>query len=92
MWRKHDDGHGKGNWPADKLPTPHPQCLCVQWGILDKTLKEIGEELGEWAAGKPNGMLDKWYAELAANKIVNSTRYSQYSGLTMVLDNIAQAM
>lgn len=57
----HEEGLGEGNFPPERIPTPHPQCLCAQWGVMPKSLEEIGAEIGDWIAGAPNPKLDAWY-------------------------------
>lgn len=60
-------GLGTGNFPADELPLPHPQCLCVQYAVIPQSLEEIGDELGAWMAGEPNERLDAWYEKEYGN-------------------------
>jgi hypothetical protein len=47
------------------VPIPHVQCLCVQYGVVPKSMDDIGKELGDWLAGGSNKMLDNWYASVA---------------------------
>lgn len=48
-------------YEKDSLPLDHPNGMCVVTGEISKSLKEIGEELGDWAAGRTqNPELDKW--------------------------------
>ena len=51
---------GQGNFPPDKVPVPHPNCLCIQTIVIPKSLEEIGRELGEWINGKDISYLDEW--------------------------------
>lgn len=51
---------GQGNFPPDKVPVPHPNCLCIQTIVIPKSLDEIGRELGEWINGKDISYLDEW--------------------------------
>ncbi|GIM29890.1 hypothetical protein CPJCM30710_25560 [Clostridium polyendosporum] len=55
---------GQGNFPKDEVPIPHPQCLCTQYGVVSKSMEDIGKELGDWLAGGSNKMLDEWYASI----------------------------
>lgn len=57
----HDEGLGIGNFPPEKCPLPHPNCLCVQWAVIPQSLEEIGAEIGDWIAGGENARLDEWY-------------------------------
>ena len=48
-------------YEKDRLPLDHPNGMCVVTGEISKSLKEIGEELGDWAAGRTqNPELDRW--------------------------------
>lgn len=51
---------GQGNFPINKVPVPHPNCLCTQTIIISKSLDEIGRELGQWINGKDIKYLDEW--------------------------------
>lgn len=44
----------------DKIPMQHPQCLCYITYEIDKSLDEIGRELGQWINGKEVNYLDEW--------------------------------
>lgn len=44
----------------DKVPFDHPNGLCWNEPILDKSLDEIGDELLAWIEGKPNQRLKEW--------------------------------
>lgn len=48
----------------DKCPFDHPNGLCYQTVYYDQSLEEIADELKGWVDGKPNEMLDEWYAQL----------------------------
>ncbi len=52
---------GRGNFPIEEVPVPHPQCLCSQWAFIPKSLDEIGTELRRWLDGESNFKLDNWY-------------------------------
>lgn len=54
-------GLGPGIFPKDKVPIPHPNCLCYQTAHITKSYNEIGKELGAWINGDKNSKLDKWY-------------------------------
>jgi hypothetical protein len=58
-------GLGTGNFPKDDVPIPHVQCMCSQYGVVPKSMDDIGKELGDWLAGGSNKMLDEWYASVA---------------------------
>lgn len=57
----HDEGLGEGNWKPEEIPVPHPQCLCVQWAVIPQSLEDIGAQIGRWASGEPDAVLDEWY-------------------------------
>lgn len=57
----HEEGLGTGNWKPEEIPVPHPQCLCVQWAVIPQSLEDIGRQIGRWASGEPDALLDEWY-------------------------------
>ena len=60
-YAKHDEGLGVGVYPVDKLPLPHPQCLCRQDQVLP-TLDEAVDRLNKWVAGGSDSALDQGFA------------------------------
>ena len=62
-YAEHDEGLGMGNWLPDEIPVPHPQCLCAQWAVIPDSLESIGAQIGRWASGEPDEVLDEWYAQ-----------------------------
>ena len=58
----HDEGLGEGNWKPEEIPVPHPQCLCAHWPVIPQDLEDIGAQIGRWASGEPDAVLDEWYA------------------------------
>lgn len=63
----HEEGLGAGNFKPEGIPTPHPQCLCAQCGVIPQSLEEIGAEIGDWISGAPNEKLDAWYETYGQN-------------------------
>ena len=51
-------------FPIEECPFDHPNGLCYQTVYYDQSLEEIADELKDWVDGKPNEMLDEWYAQL----------------------------
>ena len=48
-------------FPKDRLPLDHPNGMCVVTAVISKSYEEIGEELGDWAAGITSSpALDRW--------------------------------
>ena len=45
-YARHDEGLGKGVWPIDSLPMPHPNCLCYQTEVVP-TLEDAADMLAE---------------------------------------------
>ena len=80
-YARHDEGLGEGVWPIDKLPMPHPQCLCYRTEVLP-TLEEAAEilsgradlteserRLSAWAKGETQDeALEKDYRRWRAGK------------------------
>jgi hypothetical protein len=56
-----DYGLGTGNFPKDKVPLSHPQCLCVTWPVIPKSTEQVADELRDWMRGGFNPKLDEWY-------------------------------
>lgn len=60
----HNEGLGVGNWPIEKVPLPHPCCLCYQYAVVNKSMDECASELRAWLDGESNPALDasfgKW--------------------------------
>ncbi|UZQ49102.1 hypothetical protein [Clostridium kluyveri] len=52
---------GTGNFPKNKVPTPHPNCLCTQYPVYDKSFTDIGKEINRWIKGEKNKKLDDWW-------------------------------
>lgn len=44
-------GLGTGNFPVDRVPLGHPQCLCVTYPVVTKTLDDIAGDLKAWVEG-----------------------------------------
>ena len=56
-----------GVYPVDRIPFPHPQCLCYRTEVLP-TLEESAELLGKWARGEAaspemDAGFERWKAE-----------------------------
>ncbi|MCM0648645.1 hypothetical protein NBE98_09690 [Clostridium swellfunianum] len=68
---------GQGNFPKDEVPIPHVQCLCTQYGVITKSMEEIGKELGDWIAGGNNPMLDEWYTTNGKNNAFSKLAVSK---------------
>lgn len=55
-----DYGLGVGNFPIGKVPMSHPQCLCVTYPVVTKSLEQVADELKAWEQGN-NPELDKFF-------------------------------
>jgi hypothetical protein len=54
-------------YQKDALPFDHPNGMCTVTAVIPKSYDEIGQELGDWAAGKSdNPELDKWLGNSVA--------------------------
>ncbi len=54
-------------YDADKCPFDHPNGMCYQTHVLDKTLDQIADELADWCNGAENETLDNWWRDIAGN-------------------------
>lgn len=65
-YASHDEGLGRGNWPIQKVPMPHAQCLCATWQVVPP-IRDVADRLGRWVDGGEDAALDKafgaWKAE-----------------------------
>ena len=57
----HDEGLGVGVYPVDKMPLPHPQCLCRQEQVVP-TIDEAADRLRAWMDGASDPALDQGFA------------------------------
>lgn len=103
-YARHDEGLGEGVWPVDRLPMPHPQCLCYRTEVLP-TLEEAAEilsgradlneserRLSAWAKGEAQDeALEKDYRRWREEKIRDSLDNS-LEFATMNTGDIARAM
>ena len=103
-YARHNEGLGEGVWPIDKLPMPHPQCLCYRTEVLP-TLEEAAEilssradlteserRLSAWAKGETQDeALEKDYQRWKLEKIRDLLDNS-LEFATMNTDGIASAM
>lgn len=53
-YARHDEGLGIGVYPVERVPFPHPQCLCYRTEVLP-TLEESADMLRRWARGERTG-------------------------------------
>lgn len=64
-----------------KLPFDHPNGLCWNEPILDKSITEIGRELDNWLVGVPNSRLDTFWNTHGLKHIpIPSIRNAQQGG------------
>lgn len=54
----HNEGLGVGNWPIDKVPMPHAQCLCATWQVVPE-LDDVADRLGRWVDGGRDAELER---------------------------------
>lgn len=50
-------------YKIEDLPFDHPNGLCWEEPVYEKSLDEYTKEIGEWLDGGKNANLDKWYEE-----------------------------
>lgn len=59
-YARHEEGLGRGNFPIDQLPRPHPNCLCIQWEVLPEP-EEAAERFKAWMNGAEDPALDRGF-------------------------------
>ncbi len=63
------------------LPFDHPNGLCWNEPVLDKSLDEMADELKDWVEGQPNEKLDTWWRNYGQfytdNKPISSNKIKQ---------------
>lgn len=70
------------SFEKDSLPLDHPNGMCVVTAEISKSLKEIGEELGDWAAGRSHDPeIDKWLNPNPQNGIIHLGRDGMYTDI-----------
>ena len=61
-YARHEEGLGRGNFPIDQLPRPHPNCLCIQWEVLPEP-EEAAERFKAWMNGAEDPALETGFAK-----------------------------
>ena len=64
-------------YEKDSLPLDHPNGMCTVIAVFGKSSEEIGEELGDWAAGGENPALDRWLNPLPDRATIHLTDAEQ---------------
>ncbi|MEG0145535.1 MAG: hypothetical protein RR739_05675, partial [Clostridia bacterium] len=73
-YAQHDEGLGKGVYPIDRLPMPHPQCLCTQAQVVP-SMEVAVDRLNHWLAGGHDPALTQGFAKWR-NVVVDKQRES----------------
>ena len=63
-YARHEEGLGRGNFPIDQLPRPHPNCLCIQWEVLPEP-EEAAERFKAWMNGAEDPALETGFVKFA---------------------------
>lgn len=51
-------------FPKGDLPMDHPNGMCTFTAYIPDSLEEIGTRLGDWANGKKDPAVEKWYNDM----------------------------
>lgn len=84
-YARHDEGLGRGVYPIDEVPFPHPQCLCYRTEVLPD-MQESAELLRRWAKGEHtdselDANYEKWKRENQAE--LNTLEFADsFAGLS----------
>lgn len=54
-------------YTVDTLPLDHPNGMCTYLVDIPDSLDDIADRLGDWANGKSDKALDKWYKSMRMN-------------------------
>lgn len=63
-------------FPADKLPLDHPNGKCSFAPAVSKSMTQIADELADWAQGKSNPGMDKWFKSMYPGRSLTILRKS----------------
>lgn len=55
-------------YSANDLPLDHPNGMCTFIAELSDNLTQVADRLGDWANGKEDPELDKWYGSMIGGK------------------------
>lgn len=61
-YARHDEGLGRGNFPIDKLPRPHPNCICIQYEVLPEP-EEAAARFRAWMDGAEDPELEQGFGK-----------------------------
>lgn len=59
-------------FPADKLPMDHPNGKCSFAPAVSKSMTQIADELADWAQGKSNPGMDRWFKAMYPQENLSS--------------------
>ena len=83
----HDEGLGVGVYPIDKLPLPHPHCLCAQVQAVPP-MDQAVDRLNDWLDGDSDPALDRgfdrWISEGAPKRMDNKRRFMDGKKLRVI--------
>lgn len=75
-YAEHDEGLGKGVFPIDKLPMPHPQCLCNQVQVVPEMADAV-DRLNHWLDGGHDPALTRGFNEWKKDNVVPEPKQKQ---------------
>lgn len=55
--------NGRVYQPGD-LPLDHPNGKCTFFAVIPDSMEDIADQLADWAKGKPNEGIDKWFKDM----------------------------
>jgi hypothetical protein len=86
-------GLGKGNYPKDQLPLPHPNCLCTQYPVIPKSLEQIATELKDYIDNGGNKDIDEFIkSKSSKSDIINLTTDPYKQLIPHITNDFAQGL
>lgn len=73
-------GMGPGVYPKGELPLDHPNGMCTFETHMTGDLNSISDRLADWANGKEDPELDKWYADMGGKSTSEGNAPAQAEG------------
>ena len=61
-------------YKVNEVPFDHPNGLCYQTAVIEKSMSEITDELSKWVKGGESNVLDNWFEEFGQQMLPEPTQ------------------